>query len=136
MNPSHCAKHNTWPKPDEPCWQCIVEHVPPRQKDYEEFYDKIIELLPGEFRENSLGAVDCVRRLVAAYDEVLQVNHEFRHGHRAPSLESSEGYSPNACVIQETKESTEGHSPEAGLSQETKEHLGEQGAVEAKDPMN
>ena len=25
---SHCVKHNTYPKPDEPCWQCIVEHIP------------------------------------------------------------------------------------------------------------
>jgi flagellar motility protein MotE (MotC chaperone) len=53
-----------------------------RSDDWQDLHDSIMSLIPQEFRQNSAGAASCVKKLVEAYDKAMQVNHEFRHGHR------------------------------------------------------
>lgn len=51
----------------------------------------ILGSLPQEFRQNSMGVVDCVKRLIKALEDSRQECHEWRNGHResphAPSVQ-------------------------------------------------
>ncbi len=47
---------------------------------YNPVHNEIIGLLPQEFRQNSFGAVDCVRRLVEAYQKQVVELHQWRNG--------------------------------------------------------
>jgi hypothetical protein len=53
-----------------------------KRQEFHDLYDSVIELMPQEFRQNSKGAVDCLRRFVKSYYSLAQENHEYRHGHK------------------------------------------------------
>lgn len=44
--------------------------------------DTILGLVPSDMRQHSLGVVDCVKRLRADWERLLQENHLMRHGHK------------------------------------------------------
>jgi hypothetical protein len=60
------------------------------ERDWQVLHDGVIGLIPQEYRQNSYGAVDCVRRLVRAYDKLAQENHEWRHGFRTRRSDASQ----------------------------------------------